>query len=78
MFMKYQFLKDSTLKKEMITQSKQFLNWNILGYHFDNVLNNCRYCTLTMHVKKLAHKIKELDPSDPFRVDCSAAVLEKL
>jgi U3 small nucleolar ribonucleoprotein protein IMP3 len=39
---------------------------------------NCRYCTLVMHVKKLANKIKELDPKDPFRVECSAALLEKL
>nr|SVE76556.1 EOG090X0APJ [Daphnia longispina] len=47
-------------------------------FHIKKRDDYTKYCTLTMHVKKLAHKIKELDPSDPFRVECSAAVLEKL
>nr|CAG4649561.1 EOG090X0APJ [Scapholeberis mucronata]SVE93789.1 EOG090X0APJ [Scapholeberis mucronata] len=37
-----------------------------------------RYCKITQHIQKLATKIKDLDPTDPFRIECSASLLEKL
>nr|CAD7394762.1 unnamed protein product [Timema cristinae] len=36
------------------------------------------YNKLSRQVRELARKVKDLDPKDPFRVDCSAQLLEKL
>jgi len=37
-----------------------------------------RYNKLSRQIRETANKIKELDPKDPFRVDASANLLEKL
>ncbi|XP_063223694.1 U3 small nucleolar ribonucleoprotein protein IMP3 isoform X2 [Bacillus rossius redtenbacheri] len=37
-----------------------------------------KYNKLSRQIRELARKIKELDPKDPFRVECSAQLLEKL
>jgi hypothetical protein len=37
-----------------------------------------RYNKLSREIRTVARKIKEIDPSEPFRTDSSAALLEKL
>jgi len=39
---------------------------------------NFRYNRLSRHIRELAKKIKDLDPSDPFRTEATAQLLEKL
>lgn len=38
----------------------------------------CRYNKLSRNIRELARKIKEIEPSHPFRTLCSAQLLEKL
>lgn len=37
-----------------------------------------RYNKMSREVRELATKIKELDPKDPYRVEASAKLMEKL
>ncbi|XP_046846466.1 U3 small nucleolar ribonucleoprotein protein IMP3-like [Xenia sp. Carnegie-2017] len=47
-------------------------------YHIQRREDYTKYNKLCKMAKCLAHKIKELNPKDPFRTECTDALLEKL
>lgn len=67
-------------KRDDYTKYIDFLWLNLCNWVtklYDTILY-LRYCRLAMQIQNLARSIKELDPKDPFRVDSSASLLEKL
>lgn len=48
-------------------------------YTYLNVYrNDCRYNKLSRDIRELGKKIKEIEPDNPFRIEQSALLLEKL
>lgn len=47
-------------------------------YHLTEPLDYDKYNTLAGKLKSLAHKLSQLDPSDPYRKERESAMLEKL
>jgi U3 small nucleolar ribonucleoprotein protein IMP3 len=47
-------------------------------YHLNDPLDYSKYNALCGSLRQLAHKLADLDPSDPFRMQTEVALLEKL
>ena len=51
---------------------------NSLKFNFIYLFQIDRYNKLSREIREIADKIKELDPKDPFRIESSSTLLEKL
>ena len=47
-------------------------------YHLNDPLDYSKYNTICGSLRQLAHKLADLDPADPFRLETEVALLEKL
>ncbi|KAL9616128.1 MAG: hypothetical protein Q9160_008972 [Pyrenula sp. 1 TL-2023] len=47
-------------------------------YHLQHPLDYSKYNTLCGSLRQLAHKLADLDPADPYRIETETALLEKL
>jgi len=74
--------------EEKLLKKVDFISWEVdNNLHEVKILKRYRiqkredytkYNKLSRQIRETANKIKELDPKDPFRVDASANLLEKL
>jgi len=74
--------------EEKLLKKVDFISWEVdNNLHEVKILKRYRiqkredytkYNKLSREIRDTANKIKELDPKDPFRVDASANLLEKL
>nr|CAG4646464.1 EOG090X0APJ [Macrothrix elegans] len=47
-------------------------------YHIQKRQDYSRYCKLSNEIRTIGNLVKELDPKDPFRIETSGTLLEKL
>ena len=69
------------MRKFFIQKREDYTKW--LKWFFFNLILNFknnlfRYNKMSRDIRELVRKIKELDPKDPFRMESTSTLLEKL
>ena len=67
------------MKREIYLLLLWFLNWGL--FYFSLIIGKnceCRYSSVYRMVQKLTNILKQMDPRDPYRVEMTDVLLEKL
>ncbi|XP_033642760.1 U3 small nucleolar ribonucleoprotein protein IMP3-like [Asterias rubens] len=74
--------------EQKLLKKVDFISWEVDNnlhevkvlrkYHIQKREDYTKYNKLSRHVRTLANKIKQLDPKDPFRTQCTSQLIEKL
>jgi U3 small nucleolar ribonucleoprotein protein IMP3 len=74
--------------EEKLLKKVDFINWEVDNSLHENKImrkymiqkreDYTKYNKLARQIREITEKIKELDPKDPFRIECSSLFLEKL
>ncbi|XP_038046581.1 U3 small nucleolar ribonucleoprotein protein IMP3-like [Patiria miniata] len=74
--------------EQKLLKKVDFISWEVDNnlhevkvlrkYHIQKREDYTKYNKLSRHVRALANKIKQLDPKDPYRTQCTSQMLEKL